>query len=188
MRRIRCTGTAAGYRSGCRCRACTDAINEYNRERARRAKELGARGVRYPAEPVREHVATLQAHGVTQVAIAEHAGVAPSVVKDVAAGRRPHINQRSAEAILGVTVEAVRDRGRVPGWKAQRLLAEIRRAGVGREELAAMLGYADSASISWIFGPQSVERRTLARLAVVTRHLATQGRASASALEEVGAL
>lgn len=185
---IRCTGTAAGYRSGCRCRACRDGINAYNRERQRRMRDRGTKGVYCPAAPVREHVAFLQAQGVTRVAIAEFAGVSACTIWGIASGRRTTLLERSYHAIMGVTVDAVRERGRVPGWKAQRLVAEIRRAGVDRAELAEMLGYSEPAGVSRLFGPQMVERRTLARLAVVTRFLATKGRASAVALEEVGVL
>ena len=182
---LRCTGTAAGYRSGCKCAKCTAAINAYNRDRRQRLKDSEKESLRYPSHEARQHVKYLQDHGVTQVAIAEFAGVSPSVVKDVVGAKRPYVSERSYHAIMGVTIDAVRERGRVPGWKAQRLVSAIREAGIDRETLAAMMRYDAPSSISWIFGPQTVERKTIDKLTLIVHHLANEGRISGILLDEV---
>lgn len=99
------------------------------------------------AAPFRAHVRHLiDATGIPWRAVAIAARVPPASVRTLLAGRegrlRPRISRRTAECLMAVRVDDLREARfiPVPAARTGRMLSALRRQGLSWEELAAMLG------------------------------------------------
>jgi transcriptional regulator with XRE-family HTH domain len=92
-----------GHPTLCVCDGCKHAHVDYQRNRYREIA-YGRWNPKAPVEPVRQHIDMLIAHGITQTAIAEAAGVALRQVNGVVRGRiTGTVMADTSAAILGVT-------------------------------------------------------------------------------------
>lgn len=153
-------GTRACYLAGCRQPECIAAHSRYSRDYHRdRIRPDGQTRTVEPSE-ARVHVQWLRAHGASQQAIADAAGVARCSVRHLEVGRSQRLHRSTAERILAVHLSACGiDPGATVTAKAERLpwapLAALvaRLDGVTTAELTAGR-VADVAGVT----PRTIER------------------------------
>ncbi len=148
-------GTRARYVKGCRCDPCRRANAEYAKARYRaqaRARAIDAsgsspvvaldrvRGDLVDASRARQHLAMLSAHGVGYKAAADAAGVARSLVANVAQGHSRHLRRFVETAILGVTTEDLAPAALVSNKPTKRAIKKLRTLGLTRAAIAQRLG------------------------------------------------
>jgi transcriptional regulator with XRE-family HTH domain len=180
-------GRLIDYRNGCRCEVCRAANIAYHREYRKRKRD-GMKSTRHvPVFKVADHVERLLATGMSQTAIARIAGVSKGTVHRIHHRQMPRVWPRTADRIFGIELDAVPDTGLRPAWKTQRLLLELKRAGVPAANIAAALRLETDTTIKGLMGPVRVRKRTAERMRVLYQLAARQGIVPASVLEEVGA-
>ena len=94
------------------------------------------------ASPAKEHLAALSMAGIGSRTVHNASGVARSVLRDVASGRKLRIRANTLRDILSVDVTAMADWALVPAAETHRRIREMRRAGYSKAELAVELGLA----------------------------------------------
>lgn len=115
---------------------------------AKRWRVERARGHKRTTDPKRAqiHVQTLTAtHGVSIRAIAETAGVTPSVISNLNRGICPGLKVTTEKAILAVTPQAIFNRplqtGFVPNIGARRRIQALMAIGYRHQDLTPQLGF-----------------------------------------------
>lgn len=176
-------GTITSYTKGkCRCPACASAWRDYQRTYMRERYHGRLRLV--PIGEAGKHVRALIAAGMKQSVICASSGVDRMVVRRILCGTRQRIRRQTAEALLGVTFDAVADGATNFAAPATALMVEMRRAGVTNVEIEERLRISVPERIA---NQQHVRPKTWAKLTLFYRHLARQGRVPADLLEQVGA-
>jgi IS30 family transposase len=141
------------------------------------------------AAEVRRHIRRLHDAGLTNHAIAKAAGCSPSTISNVMCGRSKRMWRDTGGAILGVTIDAAvasDDRlSKVPAWRTQRLIAEMKRAGMTNAELSDILRRTHKRGLTNIIGPERVAAVTQDRFVAIYRYLAEQGRVPRGVLEDI---
>ncbi len=132
-------GKRARYTSGCRCEACREANNVYQRSRTR-AKVYGRTNALVPVAAVLRHLKALGRAGLGTSTIGDAARVAGSTVRKVLDGRRSHLREATARRLLAVTRDAIADSALVPAGPTWALLEELLEEGFTRTDLARRLG------------------------------------------------
>ena len=168
------------YTRGCRCADCREAWRNYQRVYMNERYHGKLRLVN-PKRAL-EHIALLEASGMSRSAIAAAAGVDHLVLKRIVLGRQKSLNRSSEDKILSVPIGMTLPGRRVPAHRAVTLMDAMHEAGVPVYELKERLHIASPSNIR---KQESVRPWTWARLAVFYRYLATQGRVPASLLDEV---
>ena len=96
------------------------------------------------ARPAREHIHALQSARLSTRAIADVAGVAPSVISNVDRGKQASLRVATARAILAVTADAVYARqlatGFVPNVGAKRRIGALLALGWRHEDITREMG------------------------------------------------
>jgi transcriptional regulator with XRE-family HTH domain len=142
-------GTYSMYtRGGCRCQDCRDATAAYQRRYRRECAQRrwgAAESWLVGAQPVREHIAMLRAHGLGWQRIATLAEVPRVTVSRLSGHGDPRRPQRrlartSAERILAVTIDDAAGRALVPSGPTVRRLQALAAAGWTLQALADRLG------------------------------------------------
>ena len=144
----------------------------------------------YTVAEVRAHVLKLHDGGMSFSSIARRAGIAKSeTVGAIAAGKTWRcVNVKTAEGILGLTLDDRCSTDRVPAALARRLIEEIAASGIPTRTVSSALGLRHHQSLWTMCNPRRrITRRQFDRVAFVYRYLAMQGIVPASLLEEVGA-
>ena len=172
--KVRPHGARAKYvHEKCRCDDCRRAIREYERWRTRQ-KAYG-RAAYADAEPVRQHVRTLQAAGLGWKRIAALAGVHSSVVCKLlygdpkrgmgpSKGMRPHIARKLLAVHAGLDV--LGSHAKVDGTGTRRRLEALIALGWSQSKLAGFLGM-----VPTNFGRTLRSERVLASTARAVREL-----------------
>ena len=137
-----------------------------------------------PVDEVLRHMNRLAAAGVSYNAICRAARVPAGTVFGVKNGHTHRIYADAAERILGVTTDDCDD-SYVSAWRVQRLVAEMRKAGVTNQSLCDAMKKSTQHGLNGILGPNTVQRKTFRQFVLIYRHLAAQGVVPASVLEEV---
>lgn len=158
-------GTYARYQlDGCRCYPCAAARSHYNINRER-AIAYGTWNPYTPAEPVRQHVRTLQEFGIGLRRIADAAGVDRSRLQAVLAGRpergtgpQEKIRPAIAAAILAVepSFDLLGDKTVIDASGVHRRLQALITIGWSQAKLAERLGWTRGS-----FGNLMREERTV---------------------------
>jgi Zn ribbon nucleic-acid-binding protein len=132
-------GARVRYLAGCRCEACREANNAYERMRAK-LRRAGQGNALVSSARVRRHLVKLSAAGVGRRTVADLAGVPPSTLAAVRAGTRTHVRRQTEARILAVGVDALTDAKLVPARSTWRLLDKMLAEGFTRGALALRLG------------------------------------------------
>jgi len=170
-------GTANGYKRGCRCEDCRAAYREWARDYMRRYRQ-GQR-TRVPAAEVHRHIARLREAGLTVEVIAKAAGIPPETVHNLVRRRLRTVWPKTADAILGVTLDARPRNSIIPKTAALGLLDELHRAGVRAEEVECRIGWRDHSRWS------CMRQTTYRKVALLYLACARQGLVPADLLDEV---
>ncbi len=134
---------------GCRCYPCAAAVSEYNLNRER-AIAYGTWNPWTPAEPVRQHVRTLQACGLGLRRIADAAGVNRKTLQALLGGRpargtgpQEKLRAAIAAAILAVepTLDLLGDKTVIDGSGTRRRIQALVTIGWSQAKLAERLGW-----------------------------------------------
>lgn len=132
-------GTRARYMTGCRCLRCRAANSNYNTSRRAAIENGDFRGL-VSAERALAHIKKLSAGGIGYKAVADAAGVSPTVVSRLLWGDKRFLRVPTEAAILSVDREALADHALVPAgptWdKIRRLLDD----GYTKTQIAKWLG------------------------------------------------
>lgn len=178
-------GRLIDYRNGCRCEECREANKAYHRDYRRRKRE-GMRPTHHVrVEVVGEHVDKLIAAGMGQKTIARLAGVTPGTVHRIHHRQIERVWPRTADRILGITLTDLPDDGLLPAWPTQRLLVELRKAGLTRSEISRALAHESPTNLAYLLGPQHVRKATKRKVEVLYRLAAREGLVSPAVLKEV---
>lgn len=143
-------GTHACYvLDRCRCPDCTAANTAYERQRGR-LHAYGRFTHMVDAQPVRDHIERLQAHGLGLKTIGRRAGVSQSALGKLVYGSPVHGHQRSkrvkaetAAKILAVrpSLDTLADGANVDGTGTRRRLQALVAIGWSQSRLADAIGY-----------------------------------------------
>lgn len=139
-------GTRSSYVRGCKCADCRAANARYTKV----AKYRSDKGIStlVDAQPVREHLAMLRAHGVGKRTIAQRAGVAQTVVNRLIGidNSRParRVHPDTARKLLAVTLDDHADGAFVDGTGTRRRLQALVAIGWPQAHLAARIGWSPS--------------------------------------------
>jgi len=143
----------------------------------------------YCARDVRAHIAALHANGMTYRAIAAAAGCSKSTITNVMSGKQTRVWRRTGEAILGLTISdktpTVLPTEKVPAWRTQRIISELKRCGVTNDEIAAIMCRTHKRGLVNIIGPQRVAAQTEARFILAYKYLMRVGRVNGAVLEDI---
>ena len=169
-------GTVRSYRAGCRCWDCYEGYRAYQN-----AFERHGRPFTTDAAEAREHLLTLQAHGIGLKSAAALAGLGPSCVRDVRTGKQRRIRKSTEQAILAVTTDDRLDGMRVPKGEALAIVERLHAAGVEKSELAAIIGLEGELHVTTT-RRKYVTVRTLRKLQVAAQLLVRSGRVPAEVL------
>lgn len=174
-------GTAK-YRKGCRCADCMAATRAYYRDYRRH--ERAGEATSGDAGRTQAHIKLLLAAGMTYAGIARLAGLHRQTVRLAHLGHG-YVQLKTSDAILGIAIDDQDQFAKVPAWKTQRLVSEMRRAGVSNAVLADVLKRTHKRGLYNLIGPERVAARTEARFITIYRYLAGQGVVPADVLEEI---
>jgi DNA-binding CsgD family transcriptional regulator len=116
-------GPVDGSWPGCRCPKCTQAQARAGKVRA--LARLRGEDALHPAEPVVEHIKTLQASGMSYACIARQAGVANNTVTYLARGLSKKCRRDRALRILAVKPAEFDTRADRPAFMAIRRLRAL---------------------------------------------------------------
>jgi lambda repressor-like predicted transcriptional regulator len=131
-------GTITSYtKHRCRCDRCTAAWRVYGREAYRRS--VGGRRMWIPPDPCRRHVEALLASGMSQIAIAESAGVSRRTLENLLKRRQPHVHSLTADKLMSVCADDWPDGVSSPASEAVHMLELLHRAGVRAGTIATVL-------------------------------------------------
>ncbi len=173
-----------GYKTkGCRCAQCTASAREYNK--ALRLRHRFGDPSRVDSKIVSDHIKRLNAAGIGSPYMQALCGVSQSTIRSIKHRERASVNFDTAEKILAITPEDKPPHAKVPAWKVQVLIAELKAAGIERDELIEALKYNHAFSFNWLYGPERVSQRTLDRVSFLYRYYATKGRCPMEPLERV---
>jgi hypothetical protein len=154
----------------------------YEREYRRRRRD--GEQTSYDVAAVRRHVTKLLETGHTFASIGRLAGCHPATVRGAVSGRG-YLWRRTGEAILGVSLDA-RDRDhKVPAWRTQRLIAEMRRRGITNEQLSDVLRRSHKRGLYHLVGPERVDVTTERKFLTLYEYLARKGIVPADVLEDI---
>lgn len=135
------------------CPTCRARDAWYNRQR-RRQVQAGTWEPLTPAAPVAAHIESLITDGWALRQIADKAGVDPSAISDIRAGRRTRgVTALMAASLLGVTGPAP-DRWAVPSIGTHRRLRALGAIGYTRQHIAQHLGLTKGAVDQWLESPR----------------------------------
>jgi hypothetical protein len=145
---VRACGTKSGYQGGCRCDACREASNAYQRAylHHKRYPQWYPPLVDWvPAKQVRDHLLYLRSQGVPltsiHLAVKDHCSL-PSL--DRIMRRAQRVRRPIAEAILNVGLDAPkRPLASVPADDTVRRLAELKAVGLPKWRVFAALRVSD---------------------------------------------
>ncbi|MFE3452428.1 hypothetical protein ACFXJ8_26240 [Nonomuraea sp. NPDC059194] len=150
-RRIPPHGTENRYTNhGCRCPECKSASAEGRAERKRRAAyaEWNGRPALVDAEPVRQHIISLQQSGLSVAHIVNMSGVGYSVVRNILYGTHDQPPARrvfwdNAQAVLKVRadVDSMPGSARVDGAGTRRRIQALMTLGWTSQNIADLVGY-----------------------------------------------
>lgn len=180
-------GRLIDYRRGCRCEVCRAANRAYHRDYRRRKREGMKPTSHVSVDVVAEHVDNLVAAGLTLAAVARLSGVTAGTVHRIRHRQVPRVWPRTADRILGVTLHDLPDDGLLPSWPTQRLLVELKKAGISEVEITRALSVESPTYIDYLLGPRHVRKVTRRKVEILYRLAARQGLVPAAVLEEVGA-
>jgi len=180
-------GRLIDYRKGCRCEICSAANRAYHRDYRRRKREGMKPTSHVSVDVVAEHVDNLVAAGLSLAAIARLSGVTAGTVHRIRHRQVPRVWPRTADCILGVTLQDLPDEGLLPSWPTQRLLVELKRAGISEVEITRALSVESPTHIDYLLGPRHVRKVTRRKVEILYRLAARQGLVPAAVLDEVGA-
>lgn len=170
-----------GYtKHACRCPTCVAVYRAYQADWQRERRAGGRRTV--PPDEARRHLRRLRGAGLTYTAIAAECGLTDTALSDIDRGRYQRVRREVAEAILGVTCDAMPEGCLVDATTTRQLIRTMREAGYREREIAAMLGYR-SGTVR--FRGRRVTWRTHRRIVTLYTLLARQGYVPADAIEEV---
>ena len=93
------------------------------------------------ATPARRHLQRLSRQGVGYKTVSDASDVGKTTMLQIVTGERKRIRKNTAEAILGVSVEASADHGLVPAARTWAMLEHLEPEYLGTEGLAQALGY-----------------------------------------------
>lgn len=135
------------------------------------------------AGEARDHLQALGEAGLGLRAAAQLTGIGYTTLRDLRQGRQARCRTATADAVLGLTFVATVDGKRIPKDDAVELVRRLSRAGVERQELAAMLGYRHPCVDFVGAHRKSITVRTWRRLVILARLLVRAGRVPPSVLE-----
>ena len=159
-------GTISGYTNGrCHCDACRLAWNTYRRAYYHDSPRT------VDVRPVLAYLRALLAAGHTHTSIAALAGIARQTVGRITQGHRRSVRRVTAEAIMGVALDELREGQKVPIERVQILIAKLRQAGVSQGRVCRIAGLKHHG----FAGQIAVQWRTWRRIGVVTRMAVQQG-------------
>ena len=141
-------GVRIKYQAGCRCRLCTDAVAQYQRER-RVAQKNGDWNGLVRAGPARKHILQLNRSGIGVKSIAATANVSRNVILRVKKGTKTQIRHRTERRIRAVTKKDAMGDGTL--IKAKRTWVKINRLlreGFTRRALAERMGFGHALQIN----------------------------------------
>lgn len=168
-------GTHATYRAGCHCDRCRRGASEYERNRRNGVRVL------IDAAECRRHVRRLLEGGMSRRGIAVAAGVSLQCVKDVAAGETRHMQRRTCDAVMGISIGDTPSGHRLPVAAVTPLLEAMYAAGYSKAAVSRMGGWKapwiSVANDTWIM------TKTHRRLTVLYELLARQGIVPADVLD-----
>lgn len=131
-------GNRTGTRPPCKCRPC---LNAHRRACAERElAHLKGEPPRRDIEPVRQHILSLLAAGMSHTQIAIAAGLSRGSVLNVARAKNPTCNRKTATRILAVRPRIVRDTDRLPAVGTRRRLQALYAMGHGSLVLGPLVG------------------------------------------------
>jgi plasmid maintenance system antidote protein VapI len=135
------------------CRDCQARAREYRLERRRDRRKFGP--PRLDVGPVRAHLVALLESGQSATALAAVAGVSQATISRIAAGLNQTVSREVAGALLGVTLDRVRQADHyVPATLATRRLQHMAYMGWTVIRLASLLPISNRVAGVIIHGDQ----------------------------------
>lgn len=164
------------YKRGCRCNDCRRAGSEWMR------RYRAGHRVLVDASEARLHIKQMLAAGHSTASIARAAGgCTGTTVRNILHGTSATVFSRVADAIMATPIISMPPGGYVPAGPAWTLIIEMRKAGISRLAIEAMIGTHSCQPGRY----SSMYATTWRRFRVLYELLARQGIVPASVLEEV---
>jgi hypothetical protein len=173
-------GTVERWRKGCECYRCRVARNEYNA-----AFRTQRRAYTTEAAETREHLLRLAANGIGWRAQEQLTGLSYSTLRVIRNGEQRRIRRSTADKVLSVPLSTRVHGHRMSKEPAVALVRELKRHGVEKQEIAAMLRYRTTSLGFMTARRRYITVRMWERLALCARHLVNEGRVPVSVLERL---
>ena len=163
-------GTRSRYVRGCRCDDCREANRTYARRRDVYGWSERVAADWCDAEPARQHILELRAHGMGRRRIAEKAGVSVSVIEVMVNGKHGYpakrVLRRNADAVLAVRYEPA-DGAVVCAVGARRRIRALQAMGWPLHEIARRIGWATNNLGTLVAGGRACNADSARKIAAV---------------------